>query len=84
MRLETENRSYRFLMSVKEQLRKEQYMYQDITLPIQKGDVLGEYHLYLGEQKMDTIPLTAGDFADVWDFFTVLKVVVFQFFCVFR
>lgn len=79
LEIEAENRSYRLLMSVKEQLRIEKEMCKNIELPIEKGAVLGEYSLYLGEEKIDIIPLIATESGNIWDFSTILKIIVKQY-----
>lgn len=79
LKIEAENRSYQLLMSVKEELRKKQIVYENRELPIEKGAVLGEIQLYLGEEKIDTIPLIARDSGNEWDLSTIAKVVFRQF-----
>lgn len=77
-----EKRSYQLLMTDEEQFRIERVMYEDIYLPIEKGAVLGECNLYLGEVKIDSIPLISQGFVDSWGFKDILTVVFRQFFSV--
>ena len=44
----------------------------DITAPIKKGDVLGEVEIYVGEEKMGGIPLTASKDIDKISFLTTM------------
>lgn len=74
-----DKKAYSLLMSVKEQLRKEKVLYENIPLPIEKGDKIGEYNLYLGDTKIDTIPLIAEDSGNAWDYKSVIEVIFLQF-----
>ncbi len=82
LKASAENCSYELLMSVKERLRIETIVYENQELPIQKNAVLGEYNLYLGDIKIDTIPLYSEDLGQSWGITTVLEVIIRQFFCV--
>lgn len=82
LKASAENCSYELLMSVKERLRIETIVYENQELPIQKNAVLGEYNLYLGDIKIDTIPLYSEDLGQSWGITTVLEVIIREFFCV--
>lgn len=45
---------------------------EGITAPIKKGDVLGEVEIYVGEEKMGGIPLTASKDIDKISFLTTM------------
>ncbi len=74
-----ERKSYSLLMSAKEQLRNEFILYENMDLPIQKNQQLGECNIYLGDVKVDTIPLIAEDFVDSWNLSRIVEVVIRQF-----
>ena len=78
--LATEKRSYHLLMTVKERLRIEKIIYEDIQLPVEKGAVLGECNIYLGDVKIDSVPIISEDFADSWRFKDIAVVIFRQFF----
>lgn len=79
LEIQGENQSYRLLMSVKEQLRIEKVMYENQQLPIEKGAVLGECNLYLGDVKIDTIPLISKDYGSSWEISKVFEVIIRQY-----
>ena len=82
LQIKAEGESYSLLMSVKEQLRIETILYENVTLPIQKGEQVGACDLYLGDVKIDTIPLFAEDSGNSWDYKSVMKVILRQFFSI--
>ena len=45
---------------------------EGITAPVKKGDVLGEVEIYVGEEKMGSIPLTASKDIDKISFLTTM------------
>ena len=66
-------------MTAKEQLRIEKVLYEELSFPIEKNAVLGEYRLYLGEVFIDCIPIKAVDSAGEWHFKEVLYVILHQY-----
>jgi D-alanyl-D-alanine carboxypeptidase (penicillin-binding protein 5/6) len=70
---------YRLLMSVKEQLRMEIEMNPEVELPIQENAVVGTCNIYVGEVKIDSIPVLASDSAGSWSWKEVLIVIIYQF-----
>ena len=74
-----DGKEYRLLATVKEQLRIEKRMYQELVLPIEKNTVVGECNIYLGEMKIDSIPLVSVDSAGMWEFKKVFEVLIRQF-----
>lgn len=79
LKASAENRTYNLLMTAKEQLRIEEIMYENTKLPIEKGAVLGEYNLYLGDVKIDSIPLISEDFGEEWKVSRIFEVIIRQF-----
>ena len=79
LEIRAEDKAYHLLMSVKEQLRIEKVWYEEIELPIEEGTVLGEYQVYLGEMRIDTIPLKAVHSSSCWNLEDVFKVIIFQY-----
>ncbi|MBR2045715.1 MAG: D-alanyl-D-alanine carboxypeptidase [Agathobacter sp.] len=79
LQIRAEERRYNVLLAVKEWLRKEVILKEDIELPIQKGMELGECVIYLDDIKLDTIPLITTDSADYWDLSNIIEVVFRQF-----
>ena len=79
LKVEAEEREYQLLMSVKEQLRIEELWYEKTELPIEKGAVLGEYRIYLGEEQIDTIPLMVVSSGNVWNFENIFEVILRQY-----
>ena len=79
LKVEAEDREYQLLMSVKEQLRIEKLWYAEPELPIEKGAVLGEYQLYLGETQIDAIPMIAVSSGDIWNFEDIFEVIFRQY-----
>lgn len=82
LQLKSEDRSYEILLTDKEQLRKEKNIKNSVRLPMKEGEVLGQYVLYVEEQKVDTIPFIAMESVDYWDLNKVLWVIFCQFFSV--
>ena len=76
---EAEQREYQYLMSAKEQLRIEEEWYGEPELPIERGSALGEYNVYLGEVKIDTIPLVAVNSGQVWGLRSIFEVILRQY-----
>lgn len=74
-----ESRNYQLLMSAKEQLRKECVLYEDITLPVKEGDILGEYNIYLEDIQIDSIPLVSMESGDFWDLKKIFQLVITEF-----
>lgn len=79
LRISGEERTYSLLMSAKEQLRKECVIYEDINLPIEAGEILGAYHIYLGEFQIDSIPIKAADSGDFWTFRKIFQCIIEEF-----
>ena len=79
VQLVAEKRQYECLMAVKERLRIEKVMEEHCTMPVEKGEVFGTYHIYLGDVKIDEIPLISQDSAKEWDIVAVCKVIIRQF-----
>ena len=79
LKVEAEDREYQLLMSVKEQLRIEKLWYAEPELPIEKGAVLGEYQLSLGETPIDAIPMIAVSSGDIWNFEDIFEVIFRQY-----
>lgn len=77
--LEYEDRSYQLLMAAKEKLRIEINLKEDISLPIEKGAVVGEYALYLENERIDSIPIITRDCGDLWGFTQVFEAIICQF-----
>ena len=79
MSLEYENRSYQLLMAVKERLRIEAVLEEDINMPLEKGTAVGKYKIFLGDTMIDEIPIVTRDSASSWKFIQVLEVIIRQF-----
>lgn len=74
-----ESKTYYLLMTAKEQLRKEYILYENMTLPVKEGEVLGEYHIYLEDVKIDSIPLISTNSGDFWDLKQIFELVITEF-----
>lgn len=75
-----EERCYTLLLKENEGIQEKLHWYTDIKLPIEKGQVLGECHIYLGNLLIDTIYLTASAKADIWSLEEILLLILCQFF----
>lgn len=72
-------RSYEVLLAENESVKKEILLYENLELPIQSGQILGECNLYVEDMLLDTIELIAIEDADTWGLKEIFQVILFQF-----
>lgn len=77
--LTTNESRYQMLLSEKDMVETELILHDDIQLPIQKGQKLGECHVYLNGTEVDQIPLYADTEADAWTFQQILGAILLRF-----
>jgi hypothetical protein len=80
LRIESEEKTYFLLLKDDENIREELIWYKEKQLPIDKGQVLGECNIYLGNILLDTIYLTSTSDADIWNLKEILALILCQFF----
>lgn len=74
-----EERTYSILLKEGELPRAEVVLYQDIELPIVKGQQLGECCVYLDAECMDVFMLTAAENVEIWDLYDIIKIIFSKF-----
>jgi len=71
---------YTVLLGEDEQVRKELLLYNNTTLPIEKGQIMGQCNIYIEDTILDTIMLVSEDASDSWKLKDIIKVILSQFF----
>ncbi len=79
IRISGEVCSSTILLNRDEKIKRKIVMEESVDLPIEKGKVLGNCYLYVGDYLISTIPLTAKYNCDKWDFHDVLKTMFRQY-----
>lgn len=77
--LYTEKKEYQVLMAKEERLTTEIVLYTDTVLPIQKGQVMGQYNIYLDNMMLDSIPIIAKQAANIWGWKMILHTIFYRF-----
>lgn len=67
------------LLAQEEKLQKEVILYTDTSLPIEKGQILGECNYYIEDILLESVPLVAQQNADVWTLSKIVKTIILEF-----
>ena len=67
------------LLAQEEKLQKEVILYTDTSLPIEKGQILGECNYYIEDILLESVPLVAQENADVWTLSKIVKTIILEF-----
>ncbi len=71
--------SYEVLLGEDEDVRKECILYKNALLPIDKGQILGQCNIYIGDTLLDSISLYSEDASKEWGLGEIIKVILSQF-----
>ena len=74
-----EQQQLNFLCKEGERVYKEIVWKEDISLPINKGEILGNCYIYLEDEQILEVPLKAEYACDEWKLADVMKSIFFQF-----
>ncbi len=79
LELTAETEAFEVLLKENENLKTETVLYTDTPLPIEKGQVMGIYNVYLGEMLLYSVPLVAENDCDVWQLGDIWRVLFRKF-----
>ncbi len=70
---------YEVLLGNGEEVKKELILYSDVSLPIEKGQILGMCNIYVEDTLLDSISLISQNSSDEWSMSEIFKVILCQF-----
>ena len=79
LKLESSEKEYSLLMNETEKIEQEIVLYTDKSLPIKKGQKIGQCNIYLGNVIIDSIPLFASQDVNIWGWKEIAYTIFYQF-----
>lgn len=71
--------AFEVLLKKGENIETETILYTDVKLPIQKGQVLGEYNVYLDKIKLYSVPFLAQEDCTFWKLSEIWRIILKKF-----